>query len=166
MFGVDTWLEGLLNGPSTIWLVLLVSFALGLRHATDPDHLTAVTTLIATEERGRAGHRAALLGLNWGLGHAITLVALGLPVIFLNRFLPEPVQRAAEVLIGIVISFLALRLLLRWRRGLYHAHVHTHADTGPHIHLHSHASDSQHRHPHQVGGAYLLQRSASGPCTA
>lgn len=152
MFGVDKWLESLLNGPPTLWLVLLVSFALGLRHAADPDHLTAVTTLIATEERGRAGRRAALLGLSWGLGHAITLVALGLPMIFLNRFLPEPVQRAAEVLIGIVISFLALRLLLRWRRGLYHAHVHTHADTNPHVHLHSHASDNLHRHQHLARG--------------
>lgn len=53
MPAIDGWLEGFLQGPATLWVVLLVSLLLGLRHASDPDHLAAVTTLIASEERER-----------------------------------------------------------------------------------------------------------------
>jgi high-affinity nickel permease len=53
MPAIDRWLEGFLQGPATLWVVLLVSLLLGLRHASDPDHLAAVTTLIASEERER-----------------------------------------------------------------------------------------------------------------
>ena len=50
MASIDGWLEGFMHGQGSVMLVLLVSLALGLRHATDPDHLAAVTTLIASEE--------------------------------------------------------------------------------------------------------------------
>ena len=61
MFGLDTWLAGFSDG-TTLLVVALVAVVLGLRHATDPDHLAAVTTLIAgTEER--ASRAAARLGL-------------------------------------------------------------------------------------------------------
>jgi hypothetical protein len=87
---------------------------LGLRHATDPDHLVAVTTLTATEG---GGHRAATaLGAWWGLGHAITLGAVGLPLIALESTLPVWLEGGAERLVGVVIAVLALRVLLRWVR--------------------------------------------------
>ena len=100
-------------------LALLAALPLGLRHATDPDHLTAVTTLVMSDERHGA-RRAARLGLAWGLGHALTLLLLGLPVVVFDSFLPEPVQQAAEVAVGLFIAGLAVRLLLRWRRGCFH----------------------------------------------
>jgi cytochrome c biogenesis protein CcdA len=148
---VDSWLEGLLHGTS-LGVVLLISVLLGLRHATDPDHLAAVTTLIASEQDRSRVRKASLMGLLWGLGHGTTLVLVGLPLVLLGRYLPEAVQRAAEVAIGGIIVFLAIRLLLRWRRGLYHAHTHSH-DGGPlHRHLHSHsgAAGTSHEHPHDV----------------
>jgi ABC-type nickel/cobalt efflux system permease component RcnA len=147
MSSVDGWLEGLLHGQASVGLVLLVSLALGLRHATDPDHLAAVTTLIASEEeRSRVG-RAGLMGLLWGAGHGTTLLLLGLPLLLLGRYLPEAVQQAAEVAIGGIIAALALRLLYRWRRGLFHAHTHDHGSE-VHRHLHSHAEESSHGHAH------------------
>ena len=131
-------------------MILLISLLLGLRHASDPDHLAAVTTLIASEEERKQAHKAGLMGLLWGLGHSTTLVVLGLPLVLFNRFLPEPVQVIAETLIGAIIVFLAVRLLVRWRRGLYHAHIHSHDDEPPHRHVHSHRESGTHEHAHTL----------------
>jgi cytochrome c biogenesis protein CcdA len=139
-----------MHGSSGLGVILLVSLLLGLRHASDPDHLAAVTTLIASEEERNQARKAGLMGFLWGLGHGTTLVILGLPLILFNRYLPEPVQQAAETLIGVIIVFLAVRLLLRWRRGLYHVHTHVHDDGPSHRHVHSHRDDVAHEHAHAV----------------
>ena len=114
MFGLDERIAAFTDGAS-IWIVLAVAVLLGLRHATDPDHLVAVDA--RCERTKRAARRAGELGLAWGLGHAATLFAFGLPVLVFDRFLPQRVQQAAETAIGFVIVYLALRLLVRWRRG-------------------------------------------------
>jgi len=133
-------------------VVLAVALLLGLRHATDPDHLAAVSTLIATDPHDGA-RRAGRLGLAWGLGHATTLFALGLPIVLFGAILPDAVQRGAELLVGLAIVALALRLLVRWRRGRYHAHVHRHGQLAHrHLHAHAHAahgSAAAHAHRHQ-----------------
>jgi ABC-type nickel/cobalt efflux system permease component RcnA len=149
MSTIDGWLEGSLHGPTTLWVVLMVSLLLGLRHASDPDHLAAVSTLIASEERHRI-RKATSMGLLWGLGHGTTLVVVGLPLVLLGQYLPEKVSQGAEVAIGVIIVVLALRLLVRWHRGLFHAHAHSHGDGSSHRHLHSHAYDAVHEHPHSV----------------
>jgi hypothetical protein len=126
VFGLDERLAAVSDGASLL-IVLGIAALLGLRHATDPDHLAAVTTLVASG-RERAASRAGELGLAWGLGHAATLFAFGLPIILFNSFLPQRVQHAAESAIGFIIVYLALRLLGRWRRGelRFHAHPHVH----------------------------------------
>src|SRR5438034_4339144 len=141
MLGLDTWLAHFSDG-ATLGLVVVVAVVLGLRHATDPDHLAAVTTLIATG-RDRAARTAARLGLAWGLGHATSLFAFGLPIVVFKAYLPEGVQRGAETAVGFVIVALAVWLLVRWRRGLFHVHPHDH---GPleHTHLHGHAEAPAH----------------------
>jgi cytochrome c biogenesis protein CcdA len=125
MVGLDERIAALSHG-TPVWIVMAVAVLLGLRHATDPDHLTAVTTLVASG-KDRAVQRAGELGLAWGLGHAVTLFAFGLPVLLLHALLPERVQQGAETAIGIVIVYLALRLLLRWRRGELRFHSHPEA---------------------------------------
>ncbi len=151
MGAIDGWLEGLMHGSVGVGVLLLVSLLLGLRHASDPDHLAAVTTLIASDKDHGKVKKAGLMGLLWGLGHGTTLVLLGLPLVLFNRFLPEPVQQAAETLIGLIIVLLAVRLLMRWRRGLYHVHVHSHDDRDePHRHVHSHKEGRDHAHGHPV----------------
>ena len=82
MFGLDDWIAGLSDGGS-IAVVVAVAVLLGLRHATDPDHIAAVTTLVASG-RERATGAAARLGAWWGAGHALTLVVL-LSAIALHR---------------------------------------------------------------------------------
>jgi ABC-type nickel/cobalt efflux system permease component RcnA len=141
MFGLDDHLASFSDG-TTIVLVIAVAILLGLRHATDPDHLAAVTTLLASTER--RARDAAKLGLAWGAGHALTLFALGVPIVLYRAYLPETVQRAAETAIGFLIAGLAVWLLVRWRRGAFHAHPHDHGDRS-HAHLHSH-STAPHEH--------------------
>ena len=147
MFGLDDAIAGWSDGVS-VWLVLLVGVLLGLRHATDPDHLAAVTTLIAGS-RERAGRAAARLGVAWGLGHAATLFAFGLPIVVFDKYLPERVAQAAETVIALVIAYLAVRLLIGWRRGIFHVHEHEHGGSR-HAHLHSHAHASNHGHEHRT----------------
>jgi ABC-type nickel/cobalt efflux system permease component RcnA len=145
VFGLDDSIAGLGDGH-TLLVVLAVALLLGLRHATDPDHLAAVSTLIASE--GQDGvRRAGSLGLAWGFGHATTLFACGLPIVLAAAYLPERVRQAAEVTVGVVIMVLALRLLVRWRRGRFHAHVHRHGGV-EHRHLHPHGEHAGHDHEH------------------
>jgi ABC-type nickel/cobalt efflux system permease component RcnA len=145
MFGLDDLIASY-SDAAAVWIVLLVAILLGLRHATDPDHLAAVTTLVAGA-RERAARTAAGLGLAWGAGHALTLFAFGLPILLLGKYLPERAQQAAETAIAFVIGYLAVRLLLRWRRGAFHVHEHDHAGTS-HSHLHGHAAEQGQGHAH------------------
>jgi hypothetical protein len=144
MFGLDDWFASFSDG-GTLALVAVVAVVLGLRHATDPDHLAAVSTLIAGT-RERATGAAARLGLSWGLGHATTLFAFGLPIVLFKAYLPEAAQQGAETAVGFVIVALAVWLLVRWRRGLFHLHVHAH-ERGLHAHGHVHGGDT---HPHST----------------
>jgi high-affinity nickel permease len=145
---IDGRLEGFLHGQVGVGVILLVSLLLGLRHASDPDHLAAVTTLIASEKERDQVRKAGAMGFLWGLGHGTTLILVGLPLVLLNQYLPEVISKVAEVAIGCIIVLLALRLLIRWRRGFYHVHVHTHAGGEAHRHVHSHAHDESHSHTH------------------
>jgi hypothetical protein len=124
VFGLDDSLAALSDGNS-VWLVVLAAILLGLRHATDPDHLAAVTTLVAGR-RDHAARVAGELGLLWGLGHAVTLFAFGLPILLLEQYLPERVQQGAETLIAFVIVYLAVRLILRWHSGALRPNAQTH----------------------------------------
>lgn len=148
MSGLDSMITRMAGGG--FLMPLVVAVLLGLRHATDPDHLTAVSTLILSDERHGA-RRANLLGVAWGLGHAATLFAFGLPVVLFRQYLPDWAQRLAEFAVGILIAVLAIRLLLRWKRGYFHVHPHTH---GPVQHAHPHAHDRAPAHEHAAGHAH------------
>jgi hypothetical protein len=115
MFGLDDTIAAFSNG-TTLLIVGAVSLLLGLRHASDPDHVAAVATMVASR-RERAARHAAQLGLTWGMGHATSLFAFGLPVVLYSAYLPEPLQRAAETAVGFLIVVLGGTLLLRWRHG-------------------------------------------------
>jgi ABC-type nickel/cobalt efflux system permease component RcnA len=126
MFGLDDWIAGMSDGAS-VAVVLLVAVLLGLRHATDPDHIAAMTTLVASG-RERVTRSAARLGAWWGVGHAITLVVFGIPILLAERYLPERVQQGAETAVAALIVFLGLRLIVRWRHGYFDLHAHPHPE--------------------------------------
>jgi len=159
MLGHDDQIAGLGHGAGLL-LALAVAILLGLRHATDPDHLTAVSTLVLSDEE-RGPRRASAVGAAWGLGHAATVVAFGLPIVLLGRSLPEWVQRGAEIAIGTLIVLLAVRLLVRWHRGYLHVHPHSHGAVR-HAHPHIH-QDRAHRHAHEHAEAQHVHRPGKGP---
>ena len=147
MFGLDEWLAGL-GGSSAMGF--FVAALLGLRHATDPDHLTAISTLVLSDQRDGA-RRAGTLGLAWGLGHATTLLVFGLPVVLFAGHLPQALLQGAEVAIGFVIMALGLRLLVRWARGQFHSHPHSHGSvqhSHPHVHEGGHPGYRTENHSH------------------
>jgi len=103
-------------------VALGVAFLLGLRHATDPDHLMAVTSLVAQDDGGTRA--ATRLGALWGAGHAAALLAIGLPLILLGTALPPALESTAEKAVGVVIVVLAIRVLARWARRREPDHTH------------------------------------------
>lgn len=120
---LDALLQGLFAG-ATLPVALLVAFLLGLRHASDPDHLVAVTSLVAAEDGDT--RKAASLGAWWGVGHATSLLALGVPLIAFKAQLPAWLETSAEKAIGVVILVLAARVIFKWARGDYRAGAHAH----------------------------------------
>ncbi len=143
MFGLDDWIAALGAGHPLL-MATVVAILLGLRHATDPDHLSAVTTLIAAEP-DRRRHVAMRMGFAWGLGHATTLFIFGMPIIFYAKYLPTRVEQLAEAAIGLLIIGLAARLIVRWRRGQLHVHEHEHGGR-QHSHIHGHTRERADSH--------------------
>ncbi|HXM39449.1 MAG TPA: hypothetical protein VN908_12420 [Gemmatimonadales bacterium] len=142
--------------PSIV-AVLAVGGLLGLRHAFEPDHLAAVSTL-ATRPGGQRLWGAARLGLVWGIGHTVTVGAVALLVIALGVRLPATLWPAAELVVAGLLVLLGSVVVWRYARGRWHMHLHRHdaapaAPAAAHFHLHSHADDAGHAHGHATADA-------------
>jgi ABC-type nickel/cobalt efflux system permease component RcnA len=137
---LDSLITGLFDGAPLL-VALGVAFLLGLRHASDPDHLVAVTSLVAAED---GDHRkAARLGAWWGVGHASALMAIGVPLIVFKTELPASLESGAEKAIGALILVLAARVIYKWARGDYRASAHAHEAE----HTHGQAASQGDGHP-------------------
>jgi high-affinity nickel permease len=144
---VDIWFEGLFAG-APFAVVLGIALILGARHASDPDHLVAVTSLVAADGGDVRG--AARLGAWWGVGHAGALLVLGVPLILFKSEMPAWLERGAETAVGVVILVLALRIVVKWARGDFRAGRHEHRNASRsvgHRHLHE-GADTAHPHRH------------------
>jgi high-affinity nickel permease len=161
---LDGWIEGLFSGAPLL-VALGIALMLGLRHASDPDHLVAVTSLVAAD--GGDTRAATRLGAWWGVGHALTLLVIGLPLIFFKSELPGWLEAGAEKTVGVVILFLAARVIYKWIKGDYRmtAHAHHASPAEPEDtherrrHLRRGAGGHAHRHvrtPRQAFGIGLL----------
>lgn len=128
--------------------ILIIGFFLGMRHATDPDHVIAVSTIVSRE---RSLGRAGLIGAFWGLGHTITIVAVGAAIIAFNVVIPPRVGLTMEFAVGlmlILLGVLNLTGVTKWLSEKFSpAHPHV---VGEHAHLHEHDSHVHyHWHAHQ-----------------
>lgn len=121
-----------------------VAVLLGFRHAFEPDHLAAVTTLASRQGRLIDACR---LGLVWALGHTASIAVVALVMIALGVHLPARLFPAADALVGLLLVVLGGAVIARYVRGRWHMHLHAH-DAGRHLHLHSHAQDAAHGHAH------------------
>src|SRR3989442_13274123 len=123
-----------------------IGLLLGFRHAFEPDHLAAVSTL-ATRPGARLWS-AARLGLIWGIGHTATVGVVVAVILVLGLQLP-PQLWAAELLVAALLVLLGSVGILRYARGRWHMHAHSHSGAAePHVHLPSHAHEVGHAHSH------------------
>ena len=141
--GLDAWLTSLFSGAPLV-VALGIAFVLGLRHASDPDHLVAVTSLVAADDGDTRS--AARLGAWWGVGHAGTLLVVGLPLILLKSSLPPWLESGAEKAVGFVILVLAGRVIVKWARGDYRSSAHAHGDGAHGRRRHLRRGPGEHRH--------------------
>ncbi len=151
----------------TLFTALGFGFVLGMRHALEPDHVAAVSALVAERPGWRRG---ALLGASWGIGHGVALLGLGGALFLLRARLPEPLADGLELVVAIVLIGLGVRSLRRaFRRGegpaQPHRHGgrhHAHATNGAaHVHL---GALTVSRRPLLIGLAHGL--AGSGALTA
>ena len=128
---------------------LAIGLVLGVRHALEPDHLIAVSTIAS---RSRTLRRAALAGVFWGLGHTLALLAVGLTLVLLRGELPATWSLGFELAVGAMLVYLGLGGLVgRWH-GDTHVHEHVHdGEAHRHYHGHPHTADrARHAHAHDT----------------
>ena len=135
----------------TLSAVLGIGLVLGFRHAFEPDHLAAVSTLATRQGSVLAACR---LGLAWALGHTASVGMVALAIIVAGVRLPAPLWPAADVVVGLLLVGLGGSVIYRYARGRWHLHAHSHApEAGTHLHLHSHAAGHAHVHGHPSADA-------------
>lgn len=122
--------------------ILGLGLLLGLKHATDADHVVAVTTIVSRQRKLR---HAALVGITWGIGHTFMIVLVGIAIILFRISIPEKAQLSFEFMVAIALIVLGLLNLtgimhkLLTRFSGVHSHLHAH-DT-IHVHVHHHTED-------------------------
>jgi sulfite exporter TauE/SafE len=132
---------------SSTMAVLLLGFFLGLKHAIEADHLAAVSTLI-TEKRGLLS--SSIVGGIWGLGHTLSLTAVGLGVLFLGLEISDRTERWLEFTVGMMLVLLGINLCQKLvRGGRLHFHKHEH-DGKIHVHPHVHVGEEELEHKHHI----------------
>jgi len=134
---------------TSIGAALTLGFVLGLRHALDPDHLVAVSTIVSEHKSIK---RSSMVGTFWGLGHTASLLGIGIVILLLRASIPahfEPWMEAPVAAMLIVLGVSATWRAFRERGWQVHTHTHSHEDRGPHTHVHLHAHE-QHDHKHRL----------------
>jgi len=159
--------------------IALLGLVLGMRHATDPDHVIAVTTILSRERRLLA---AARIGVIWGLGHTLTVLLVGAAIIVFKIAIPARFGLAMEFAVAVVLIMLGVgsaaslirKAATRMRASssedeglLVHAHAHAHGGAvhlHPHVHVHAHENinDATH-HDHRIPADRLPPFAARRP---
>jgi ABC-type nickel/cobalt efflux system permease component RcnA len=158
--------------------LLGLGFVFGLKHATEVDHVVAVSTIVSEE---RKILRSALVGGLWGVGHTVSLVLVGAFVLVLRVAVPERVSNWLEFCVALMIIGLGITALLRTFRGRSDVHIHKHTHGGEahaHIHFHEkneispvsafpttdqHVSHSKHHEPHDPVHSHAVSRIGLKP---
>jgi high-affinity nickel permease len=133
--------------------ILAVGFFLGMRHATDPDHVIAVTTIVSNQ---RNSMRAATIGAFWGVGHTLTIFVVGAGIILFNLVIPVRVGLSMELSVAVMLIVLGVWNVAGFLRAVpvaaepnhppervVHSHPHSHGDL-VHDHAHAHQDESYH----------------------
>ena len=137
--------------------ILAVGLVFGLKHATEVDHVVAVSTIVSQQ---RNVWRSTLVGAMWGAGHTASLLITGVIVLSLRIAIPERVSNWLEFCVALMI--IGLGAIALWRsllkRNDVHVHEHSH-DGVSHVHIHFHESETRHQkarpHSHALSAVGL-----------
>jgi hypothetical protein len=148
---------------TTFIAILMLGFFLGMRHATDPDHVIAIATIVSRE---RSVKQAAAIGGLWGVGHTLTIVAVGAAIILFKVIIPARLGLSMEMTVAlmlILLGVLNLTGVLTWLQENLtppgHVHTHTHVHDGvAHLHSHMHWQDEAESHEHHERKHWLDRR--------
>jgi ABC-type nickel/cobalt efflux system permease component RcnA len=145
----------------SLFSIIAVGFFLGMRHATDPDHVIAVTTIVS---RQRNLLKAAMTGIFWGIGHTLTIFVIGTLIILFDVVIPARIGLSMELCVGlmlIVLGVMNIASFLRTARSIssqgsevIHRHPHSHGDY-VHRHAHGHTPETHLRSPNQTPLTWL-----------
>lgn len=133
--------------------ILAIGFLLGMRHATDPDHVIAVSTIVSRE---LSIPKAGLIGILWGCGHTLTIAIVGSAIVLFGVAIPPRAGLTMEFSVGLMLILLGVLNLtgaMKWLSEKFspshprvtgtHAHLHEH-DHHLHFHWHSHSGVQEH----------------------
>lgn len=134
--------------------ILALGFFLGMRHATDPDHVIAVSTIVSRQKNIR---KSALIGVFWGVGHTVTIFVVGAAIILFGLVIPPRIGLSMELSVGVMLVLLGAMNVVSFVRSIpwgsaqlddhtkaIHSHYHSHGD---YVHTHPHQHDpEQHSH--------------------
>ena len=141
-------------GSLSMLAVLSIGLVFGLKHATEVDHVVAVSTIVSQH---RNVFHSALVGGLWGIGHTVSLLVMSVVVLSLRVAIPERVSGWLELGVAIMIVCLGISALRRALRKNGEVHVHKHSHDGlSHTHVHFHEAETKHepashsRHSHAV----------------
>jgi ABC-type nickel/cobalt efflux system permease component RcnA len=145
--------------------IIALGFFLGMRHATDPDHVIAVSTIVSRE---REISKSAWIGVFWGIGHTLTIFAVGAAIILFDVAISPRLGLSMELAVGLMLILLGIINVVSFFRDMpsageraaarapqpemVHSHAHSHGDF-IHTHPHSHAHGPQehlHENPNPV----------------
>ena len=147
--------------------IIALGFFLGMRHATDPDHVIAVSTIVSRE---REIGKSAWIGVFWGIGHTLTIFAVGAAIILFDVAISPRIGLSMELAVGLMLILLGVMNVVSFFREMpsssaragtpvapeeeiIHSHAHSHGD---YVHMHSHSHGPQaHAHAGQNSVAWL-----------
>jgi ABC-type nickel/cobalt efflux system permease component RcnA len=142
-----------------LFAALALGIVLGLRHALDPDHVVAVSTIVSEY---RNPLRSFWVGISWGLGHTTTLLLAGIVIIALRLTIPDRLALFLEFGVGIMLVGLGVQVIYSFQRKKVHQHAHGHEEDA-HTHFHSHAENPAHSPEHHgvkgVGKPFFRKKS-------
>ena len=143
-------------GSLSTLTVLSIGLVFGLKHATEVDHVVAVSTIVSQHKNV---FRSALVGALWGIGHTASLLLIGIIVLTLRVAIPERVSSWLEFGVALMIIALGLSALWRALRHSSQVHVHQHSHDGlSHVHVHFHENETKHEPTSRTSHSHALTR--------
>lgn len=143
-------------GSLSLLAVLGIGLVFGLRHATEVDHVVAVSTIVSQHKNV---FHSALVGALWGAGHTASLLVVAAVVLMLRVAIPERVSSWLELGVAVMIICLGISALRRALRKNAEVHLHQHSHDGlSHTHVHFHENETRHVPASQTHHSHAVSR--------